>query len=162
MFVVDMVSSNLFDIDKYTYQVKLEPMGWDSDVRWHTMYMWLANDVSFYGVIAVMLLIGFVFGMMYKDAIKYKNAFAKASMFFYVLMFVFIPCNNQLGQSNETLFAFLLLVAAWFLCSPPDEDVFELADSQIADKPLAQPEDTSKQEAQAEEVQAEEVVYDAE
>ena len=116
MFVVDMVSNYVYDIDQFTYQVKLEEFGWDSNVRWHTMYTWLANDVSFYGVVIVMLLIGMLLAMMFKDAVVTKNPFARASIFFYILMLIFIPCNNQIAQSNETLFAFLLLIGLWLIC----------------------------------------------
>ncbi len=116
MWVVDIVSKNIYDVDQFTYQVKLEEFGWDSDVRWHSMYTWLANDFSFYGVILVMFVIGLLFGGMFKDAIQNKNPFALASIFFFMLMMIFIPCNNQVGQTNENLCPFILLVLLWLLC----------------------------------------------
>lgn len=116
MWVVDIVSNNIYDVDQFTYQVKLEEFGWDSDVRWHSMYTWLANDFSFYGVILVMFVIGLLFGGMFKDAIQNKNPFALASIFFFMLMMIFIPCNNQVGQTNENLCPFILLVLLWLLC----------------------------------------------
>lgn len=116
MFVVDMVSDNITDIEQHTYQSKLEPLGWDSKIRWHSIYTWLANDVSFFGVPVVMFLIGYFFGMMFQDAITTKNPFARASIFFYILLLLFIPCNNQVGQSNENLCAFLLLIGLWLCC----------------------------------------------
>lgn len=116
MWVVDIISHNIYDIDQFTYQVKLEEFGWDSDVRWHSMYTWLANDFSFYGVIIAMFFIGLLFGGMFKDAIKNKNPFALASIFFFMLMMIFIPCNNQIGQTNDNLCPFILLVLVWLLC----------------------------------------------
>lgn len=116
MFVVDMITGNITDIKQYTYQAKLEPLGWDSKVRWHSIYTWIANDVSFYGVPVVMLLLGGIFGMMFKDAIVTRNPFARASVFFYILLLLFIPCNNQIAQSNENLCAFLLLIGMWLIC----------------------------------------------
>ena len=116
MWVVDIVSNNIYDIDQFTYQVKLEEFGWDSDVRWHSMYTWLANDFSFYGVILAMFVIGLLFGGMFKDAIKNKNPFALASIFFFMLMLIFAPCNNQVGQTNENLCPFILLILIWLLC----------------------------------------------
>lgn len=115
MFVVNIISGNIHDIDQYTYQKKLEPFGWDSDVRWHSIYTWIANDVSFYGVIVVMLLIGLIFGMMFRDAIAKKDPFARASVFFYILMMLFIPCNNQVGQTADNLLGFLMLVLLWLV-----------------------------------------------
>lgn len=118
IFVVDMISSHITDIDQYTYPKKLEAFGWDSRVNWHSMYTWIANDVSFYGVPLVMAVIGLFFGMMFQDAIVNGNPFARASIFFYMLMILFIPCNNQIGQSSENLCAFLGLVFLWLLTGP--------------------------------------------
>ncbi|MGI6665304.1 MAG: hypothetical protein ACOX3W_07845 [Christensenellaceae bacterium] len=115
MFLVDTITKNFYDIDQFTYQVRLEPYGWDSDVRWHSMYTWVANDVSFYGVIVVMFALGIVFAMMFRDAIKEKDPFAQASIFFFIILIIFIPCNNQIAQSNETLCAFLTLIFLWFI-----------------------------------------------
>ena len=129
MFLVNMISGHIYDIDQYTYQVRLEPLGWDSDVRWHTMYTWVANDVSFYGVVAVMFLIGCLFGMMFRDAITTENPFAKASIFFFILMLLFIPCNNQIAQSNQNLCPFLLLVLLWLLCGREPDPVSRKAET---------------------------------
>lgn len=115
MFVVNIVSGNIHDIDQYTYQMKLEPFGWDSDVRWHSIYTWIANDVSFYGVVIVMALIGLLFGMMFCSAITEKNPFARASVFFFILMMLFIPCNNQVGQTADNLLGFLMLILLWLV-----------------------------------------------
>lgn len=115
MFLVNIISDNFYDIDQFTYQVRLEPYGWDSDVRWCTMYTWVANDVSFYGVILVMFALGMVFAMMFRDAIKEQDPFARASMFFYIILILFIPCNNQIAQTNENICAFLTLVFLWFI-----------------------------------------------
>lgn len=119
MFLVDLITDHFTDIDQYTYQVRMEPMGWDSDIQWHSMYSWLANDVSFYGVVIVMLLIGILFGAMFKDAITSGNPFAKMSIFYFMLMLIFIPCNNQLAQRADTLFSFILLIILWILSHHP-------------------------------------------
>ncbi len=120
MFAVDFISEHVTDIDPYTYQVKVEnAYGWGADMRWHSIYTWLANDVSFYGVIVVMFLLGVLFAMMFKDAITTKNPFAKASVFYFVLFAIFIPCNNQLAQRADTLFSFVLLVVCWIISRYP-------------------------------------------
>ena len=121
MFVVNFVSDHFFDIDQYTYQMKVErDYGWDSDIQWASMYSWLANDVSFYGVILVMFLIGFLLALIYKDAITTNNCFAKVGIFYFILMLLFIPCNNQLAQNAYTLFSFVFVMFSWILskCLP--------------------------------------------
>ena len=59
---------------------------------------------------------GKLFGGMFKDAIKNQNPFALASIFFFMLMMIFIPCNNQIGQTNDNLCPFILLVLIWLIC----------------------------------------------
>lgn len=119
MFAVDFITEHLYDIEQFTYQFKLEALGWKSGLQWHSIYTWLANDVSFYGVTVVMFLIGVLFGEMFKDAIKGKNPFAKISVFYFMLMLLFIPCNNQIAQRADTLFSFILILLCWFLCKHP-------------------------------------------
>lgn len=116
MFVVNFVSEHFFDIDQYTYQMKIErDYGWDSDIHWASMYSWLANDVSFYGVILVMFFIGFVLALIYRDAVTTNNPFAKAGIFYFILMLLFIPCNNQIAQNPYTLFSFVFVIFSWVL-----------------------------------------------
>ena len=67
----------------------------------------------------VMLLIGILFGAMFKDAITTGNPFAKMSIFYFMLMLIFIPCNNQLGQRADTLLSFILLIMLWILSHYP-------------------------------------------
>lgn len=124
MFLVNFVSEHVYDIDQFTYQMKVEKAyGWDSDVQWSCMYTWLANDVSFYGVIIAMLLIGILFGAMFKDAITTENPFAKLSVFYFMLMMLFIPCNNQIAQRSDTLFSFVLIVFCWLISKYPPKFV---------------------------------------
>lgn len=124
MFLVNFVSEHVYDIDQFTYQMKVEKAyGWDSDVQWSCMYTWLANDVSFYGVIIAMLLIGILFGAMFKDAITTENPFAKMSVFYFMLMMLFIPCNNQIAQRADTLLSFILIVLGWLVSKYPPKFV---------------------------------------
>jgi len=120
MFLVDFISEHVYDIDPYTYQMKIEKeFGWPSDMRWSCFYSWVANDVSFYGVILIMFVIGVLFAAMFKDAIQTDNPFAKISIFYFMLMIFFIPCNNQIGQRESTLFSFILIVLLWLLSKYP-------------------------------------------
>lgn len=120
MFVVDFVSEHVYDIDQFTYQMKVEKAyGWNSNIQWNSMYTWLANDVSFYGVVIVLFLIGMLFGAMFKDAISTENPFAKMSVFYFILMMLFIPCNNQIAQRPDTMFSFALIVFCWLISKYP-------------------------------------------
>ena len=117
MNVVDMLTSNhIFDLQSMTYQYRaMQAFGWDDRIMWHSMYSWFANDFSFFGVILIMFGIGFLFAMVYKDCLFTDNPFAKVLFVYFVLMFFFIPCNNQIIQSFYTLFSFVLMLVCWFV-----------------------------------------------
>ena len=131
MFVVDFVSEHLYDIDQFTYQAKLEKFGWDSNKQWHTMFTWLANDVSFYGVTLVMFFIGLLFSAMFKDAIINGNFLAKISMFYFILMILFMPCNNQIGQRKDTLFSFVFVIVWWIVSKIQSKPITKRIDKPV-------------------------------
>ena len=74
----------------------------------------LRNPLVWFSVV-LLVLIGLVFGMMFRSAIAEKNPFARAGVFFYILMMLFIPCNNQVGQTADNLLGFLMLILLWLI-----------------------------------------------
>lgn len=98
-----------------TYQYRLNNYGWDENIQWHSLYTWFANDFTFWGVIIVLFFIGYIFCKAYTDSLVYNNPFAKVVVYYFVLLCVFIPCNNQLFQSTYILFGFLGSIFLWFI-----------------------------------------------
>lgn len=106
----DLFNVNFFD---YTYQHKLMVMGWHETVRWHTFYMWIANDFSYYGCIFIMFLYGVLFSICYKDVINKNNPFAYLMLYYMFLIGIFIPCNNQVFQTMEIMLSFIGTFICW-------------------------------------------------
>ncbi len=102
-------------ISDASYQVRVEQFGWDSYTQWHSMYSWFANDLSYFGVPIIMLIFGYIFHKSLKDTIELNNPYAKVMLYFMFLMAVFLPCNNQLGQSTYSLFSFFYVLVMWQL-----------------------------------------------
>lgn len=112
MFLVDQLNLN-----EYTLQYKAQQLyGWDSRVQWHTIYSWLANDVSVYGVILVMFLIGFVFAIVYAESILYDNPISELLCCFFMILFFFIPANNQMANGMSQFMSFYFAILVWLLC----------------------------------------------
>lgn len=114
-----MALINLFDrvstvahVSSYQYRIA-ELFGWEEGVRWHSMYSWIANDLTFWGVIPIMFFIGMLYAMAYKDAVITNNPYAKVVTYYFTLLSIFIPCNNQLFQSTYTYFAFVSALILW-------------------------------------------------
>lgn len=110
-----LFSNMLKPVYHNTYQYRLNGYGWDENVQWHTLYSWFANDFTYFGVILVVFLIGYVFCKAYSDSLVYNSPYAKLVTYYYVLMCIFIPCNNQVFQSTYVLFGFIGAMVLWVL-----------------------------------------------
>lgn len=78
-----------------TYVARLEEFGVDSTINWHSIYTWLANDVSFVFVPLIMFLIGFFLAKTWNDTICNKSIFAPPIFFFFTVMVFYSFANNQ-------------------------------------------------------------------
>lgn len=114
MFIMENIKE-LFGVDlfQYTYQLRLEVFGWDSLVNWHSFYVWVANDVSLFGIVIVMFAIGYVFFRVTCDAILRGDDIAIALFCLFFLMFFYIPANNQIMSYPTSFMAFWVLIVVW-------------------------------------------------
>lgn len=111
----NLINNFIPDIAINSYQIRIEQFGWDSYIQWHSMYSWFANDISYFGVIPLMGIYGFLFKKALHDSIELNNPYAKLMTYFMVLIAFFLPCNNQIAQSTYTLFAFIYVLIKWQL-----------------------------------------------
>ncbi|NSW92774.1 MAG: hypothetical protein HPY74_19390 [Firmicutes bacterium] len=88
-----------------TYMAKLEPE-WSATGLWHTCYTWLACDVSFVGVVLIMFILGLFLARTWMDAIFGKNIFSIALLPVLAIMFVYMPCNNQVMANGPSFCTF--------------------------------------------------------
>ncbi len=102
------------DVDERTYQHKITEQ-WHEDQKWHSFYSYIANDVSFYGVILVMFLLGLYFGLICKDVILNNSLIGKMLLMLFIIMFMYMPANNQVFTSMATFMAFFELSFLWIL-----------------------------------------------
>lgn len=96
------------DIRNRTYQHKITEQ-WDEFAYWHSFYSYIANDVSFWGVGIVMLVLGAYFSKTYLSAIIDDNFYAKMLLPLLGILFLYIPANNQIFGFLETMTSFWLL-----------------------------------------------------
>ncbi|GAL24283.1 hypothetical protein JCM19239_3986 [Vibrio variabilis] len=105
-----------FDIRSKTYQRKITEY-WHENIFWHSAYSYFANDVSFYGVIVVMLLLGYYFSMVVHAALLDDNFIAKSLLPLFAIMFLYMPANNQVFSQLEYMSPFWVLTGAFVLLS---------------------------------------------
>ena len=116
MWIEEFISKYFYNINQFTYQYRImERFQWDDHVQWASMYTWAANDLSLYGVIALMYVIGYFFALTYRDSLTTENPFAKLLVIYFTLMCIFFPGNNQIAQFANTHLAFIGAFVAWLV-----------------------------------------------
>jgi len=94
-----------------TYMAILESnYGIDTYENWHSIYLWIANDVTFIFVPLVIFLIGFYFGKVWKDAVNGTNPWAYPVLGYMLIMVFYFFANNQvLSFSLESFIGCVLI-----------------------------------------------------
>lgn len=108
-FLIDKIHS-LFNIDLWsmTYQSRMDYV-WDSSVNWHTIFLWISNDVGKFGVMIVMLGLGILFGLVIKSVIENQSKIAISLLPLYILMILFFPANNIIFDNPIVFMPFITL-----------------------------------------------------
>lgn len=99
------------DVTNRTYQHKITNK-WDENASWHSFYSYFANDISFYGVILLMFILGMLLAFVFKDALA-GNLIAKLLLPLFLILFIYMPANNQLFTQMQTFCAFYELICIW-------------------------------------------------
>lgn len=86
--------------------------GWGMFTLWHSIYPWLASDFGFVGALFVLAALSYLFALSWgRSLVTLAPQWVVLSYLLFILFF-YIPANNQIFQSGETCFAFLLLLLA--------------------------------------------------
>lgn len=89
-----------------SYVYKLSELGWDQQVNWHSLYLWLANDWSYFGVIPIMFLLGLMFSLIWKDFLFNYSSISIILLPLYAMIFIYSPANNQVMQTPNLFVSF--------------------------------------------------------
>lgn len=97
------------DIIALTYNMKNElKYGWSRESCWNSFYVWMANDVTFIGVIVIMFLYGILLAATWIDTTVKDNFFAGVLFVLLCCEIMWIPMHNFLGAFIEYVGAFWL------------------------------------------------------
>lgn len=108
--IQEITGINIFE-RTYVYKINEK---WSYRKLWHTAYTWWANDISFYGVFLLMIILGWVVYFLLRDAI-YGNIFAVILLPLYSLLVLFIPANNVVLSNPLTCVPFVTFNFLWFI-----------------------------------------------
>jgi hypothetical protein len=99
-----------------TYPFRLEAeTGYRAGNNWHTIYPWLASDLTFFGALAALGVMASLLAKSWGDALQYGNPYAVGFLSQILMLFFYIPANNgRLSYPEETT-CFWGLLALWLL-----------------------------------------------
>lgn len=86
--------------------------GWGMLSLWHSIYPWLASDFGFIGALFVLAMFSYLFALSWGKALVTLNPRWIILAYLMLILFYYIPANNQVFQSGETCFAVLILIAS--------------------------------------------------
>lgn len=99
-----------------SYPMRLEKVtGYSATNHWHTIYPWLASDVTFPGAIVLIGVLAFVLSRSWQDCLVGGNPFAFGVLSQMLLMFYYVPANNARLMFSEEIITFWGLIIFWQL-----------------------------------------------
>jgi hypothetical protein len=102
-------------VEARTYEGQLDAEGWTAGVQWSTFFIHPASDLTFFGVIPLMALIGFAFGASWRDTCTRADPLACVVFFYLGIQVLYLSANNQLYQGGQLAIGFTVALVAWLV-----------------------------------------------
>ncbi len=98
-----------------TYTEKISAKGWSSTYRWSTLFTWLANDVSFWGVPFLLAIFAWVLAKAWRQATEQADDIASIIYMMMVVGIFYIPANNQIMLTIDSYASLLFWLGYWLV-----------------------------------------------
>ncbi|MFS0725666.1 hypothetical protein [Paenibacillus sp. 1P07SE] len=103
------------NLSQYSYQSRIAHKGWHSELNWHSIHTWLANDISFFGVLFLMFFIGKYFANVFYRSLVLRDPVASILLCLIVSSFFYFSANNQILSTPSTFMTFWVMNFLWFI-----------------------------------------------
>lgn len=104
------------DVSEMSYLHRIEmSFPWLEAHNWHSLYTWLANDVSFIFVPVVFFVYGFILCKAWIDSVEKHNPYAIIIVCFSFIRFAYTSANNQVMSSSFSFIAWYFALFMWVL-----------------------------------------------
>ena len=112
--------SQWFDIPvsqlELSYPVRMgEHYGIGAYSSWHTVFPWFASDVTFIGALFIVCVFVYYWARAWRDWLETYNLWALILFAQLSILVLYIPCNNQLFQTRESILASFAIFFFWKL-----------------------------------------------
>lgn len=111
--IVEIVFAAKGAVLEHTYPYRVgEAYGWEFD-KWHSMFAWLASDLTFPGVVLLTPFFAFIYARIWIQAIRASNPFSGPLFIYFSMGLIFSYANNQLMHSLSGVMVLFVLVGGW-------------------------------------------------
>ncbi|WP_019008873.1 hypothetical protein [Deinococcus aquatilis] len=100
-------------LEEQTYPTRITKYGWLKDQYWSSMYLWLASDLSFWGIPFFCFFLGMVLYTSWRDTIETHNLWALNLVALNIIVLFYFSSNNQIGQAGEPLWTYIVVFFLW-------------------------------------------------
>ncbi|NMV41887.1 hypothetical protein [Ralstonia insidiosa] len=97
--------------------------GWGMFSLWHSIYPWLASDFGFVGTIPVIGGLAYLLSLSWGMSLTTLRYQWLSLLFLMLVLFFYIPANNQIFQSGETCVGFFLILIGLARAKPLSSSV---------------------------------------
>ena len=94
-FTIMLMNKLGYDPEPNIYMAVLEQYGIHRHINWHTIYLWLANDVTFYGVPILIFFIGYLLAITWQDVLTGENQSAYPLFALMLIMVFYFYANKE-------------------------------------------------------------------
>ncbi|MCQ6258021.1 hypothetical protein [Pseudomonas sp. Q11] len=111
--IVEIVVSENGSVLEHTYPYRVgQEYGWGFD-KWHSLFAWMASDISFAGVLLITPIFAFCYARLWMQAVQASNPFA-GPLFIYLSMgLIFSYANNQIMHGLAGVIVLFSLLVGW-------------------------------------------------
>lgn len=96
---------------KDTYIYRLNTLGVDPLVQWHSAYLWYASDISFWGVPVLLFILGYLFGLCW--GLSFNNDLLSRIIFIILgNMLLYLFANNS--YLSSVFYSFMFILPIWY------------------------------------------------
>lgn len=104
-----VISNNI-----YPARVEAE-FGWNNGSIWPSCFSWLASDISFVFIPVLLFFLARLLAKTINEAVTYNRISALVLASYLCIFFVYLPCNNQIVQSERSFYSLILIVIMYVL-----------------------------------------------
>lgn len=108
-----------------SYPVRMEStFGVGAYSAWHTIFPWIASDVTFFGAVFLVSLFVYYWGKSWKECLVTSSWIAPVMFTHLTIFILYIPCNNQLFQTRDSIVASIMIFIFWYLFHGESADLY--------------------------------------